>query len=653
MKSRRDKSKSPHEPLERSLGRSKGGFTQDDAVISRYFTSTEDSLPYRPGPELDLSASSNQRCHGMEGVQFPRERCSIKGKALLPLLELPEKPFLGFGSSGFSMSSPVKLRTPLKTPHRATHSPAPLTSPTPSTTYFTWSRSGAVSRGSLPLGSASNLSPRSGLSNECQPHRAPAGHVHAVRHEDVQVECFSGYDDAPGQCEAILSAVEDQARNSAIGPRLGQAQQPISIYARSREPPSENGKEDNGKTLGNVHNQGFSANGSTKTSLAEKTLVASLDVPLVSSHPGRKNTASPKSSDAAFDRTIHQCTETPSRQITNSRYQAAVHSGAEKKGANGKADGKASGYAGAPGHEIQDSPVLLADPTSAFEPSSPPSAPTIQPPPILFSQSGTSLGSSSSMACLSRDLRSYEHKDHRVPLSKIPTPRTCVMRRSPIQGTNAWHGYDNMYERQDIHRYNLSSCSAGNMQRYTPVKTPRSKEFIAREGHFSRPNHGLNPCRRREKMEFQQPEKHSSSTGNPLNQYSENLRGTRSRYINSPAFHNLAANVGDDEDGEPQAYEEHSHDEQFDAADDTRPDLGQKCPLQSRFDVFRRPGVLATQDYPLFEPYFPDSPLPWNQATPSHTPRFRRGFIESSNRPRLDQDEEGQLADFWKPNLLY
>lgn len=647
MKSRRDKPKDPNKPLERSSGRGKGGFTHDDAVISRYFTSTKDSLPHRLGSELDLSPFSKHRCHGREEAQFPQKRCSIKEKTVLPLLELPETPFLGFGSSGFSISSPGKLRTPLKTPRRTTHSPAQLMSSTRSTTYFTWSRSGAVSRGSLPPDSASNLSPRSWLSNESQHHRAPTGHVHAMRHDNVQVECPPGHDDAPRESEAILPGVEDQARISDIGRGIGQVHQPISSFARSDEPPDENRNDDNGKTLKNIHNQEFSANSSTKTSLAEKTLVASLDLPFISCRPSSKNNASLNSFNAAADGLNHRCRETPSRKIINSRYQTAVHSDAKEK----EADGQVWGHAGTPGDGLQDIPVPLADPTSDFGPSSPPSAPTMQPPPTLFNQSRPISGSSSSMAWLKRNPQSYEYELHRVSLPKTPIPRTYLMRQSPLPGANAWHGYDNMYERQEIDGYDLSCGSTGNMQGYTPVKIPESEKLIVPKGRFARSYHGLNPYRCREKLGFQQPEEYSSASGNLLDQYSKNLRGTSYRYINSPACYNLAANVSDKEEGEPQAYDRHSHDERFGAADDARLHLGQKSPLQRRFDFYRRPWDLATQD-PLFEPYVGSSPHTWSQATPSHTPRSRRGFIESSKRPRLDQDES-QLADFWKPNLLY
>ena len=647
LKSGREKPESLHEPLRRSLGRSNGAFAHDDAVISRYFTSNKDCLPHRPGRELDLSTFSKQCGHRREGVQFLKERSPIKEKTVLPLLELPETPFLGFGSSGFSISSPAKLCTPLKTTHRTTRSPVHLTSPTRSTTYYTWSRSGALSQDSFPLDYTSKPSPRSGLNNECQPYCAPAGHAHAVMCEDIQVEDSSGHDDAPRRSEALSLGVDDQARILDIGHEPSQVQQPIRIRRRSKELSNERETDDNGKTLENVCNEEFSAKSSTKTSLAEKTLVASLDMPLVSNNPSLKSTASLKSFDVALDKLIRQCTETPSRQITTSRHETAIHSSAKDK----EPKDQASGQAGTPGHDFQDSSVLTVYPTFAFDPSSPPSASTMRPP-NLSNQSRTSLGSPSSMAWLSRDPRPYEYGTHRVPLSKVPVAKSCVMKQSSTPRKDSWDGCDNMYERQEMHRNNLSNGNVGNMRGYTSVKTLRSEEFVIPEGHFTRPYHGLSPYRRREKMGFQQPGEHGSGSENPLNEYSETLQGVRYRYISSPAFRDLAANFGEEEEGDPQVHEEYSHGEAFDAADDARLDLGQRCP-QYRFDMFKRPEDLATQNHPLFAPDVRANPLPWSLATPSHTPQSRHGFSKSSDRLCPDQDEEDHFSGFWKPNLLY
>lgn len=648
MKSRKEKPEGIYEPLERSLGRRNGGFARDDAVISRYFTLTKDSTSHRLGPELKTSASSEQRRCGRDGFQVPKEKCSINGKALLPLLELPEKPFLGFGSSGFSMSSPAKLHTPLRTPRRAAHSSAHLTSPTRSTTYYTWSRSGALSQGSLSLRSGSKILPRSGLNDESRPHRALAGHTKLARHQDMQVEHPSGHDDVQRQSEATASGAEDQAQILEAGCDPGQAQQPTSMHTGSKEPLIENGRDDDDISLGNVRNQDYSANGSMETSLAEKTLVASLDIPLVSGHSDLKNNFSFKPFDAALDRLIRPGTETPSWRITNTRYENAVHSDTESK----EPKVQVARQDTMPRFEIQDSSVLATNPTSVHSPFFPPLVSTTQPPQILSQQGGRSLGRSLSTAWLSRGPRPHERAAHRVPVSNVPVARTCVIRPCDTPSTNAWHGYDNIYERQEMHRYNLSSGSVGNMRGYTPAETLSTEESIALEGHFTHPYHGLDSRKCAEKVGFQQPEEHIWGSSNPLNEYSENVPRATYQNIDSPVSHDLVANVGED-DRDPHVNEEYSHDERIDVAENARLDLGQTCPLQNRFNVFRRPRDLARQDYPLFEPYVEDNPLLRSQASPSHAVPSRDGFMGSSDRIRLDQDEEGHLAGFWKPNLLY
>lgn len=637
MKSRRDKP----ETLERSLRRRKGGSAVDDSEISRYFTSTKNSLPHRPGPELELSASSEQRCQGRRGV-YPQGRCSTKNTPLLPLLELPETPFLGFGSSG-PMSSPTKLHHPSKAPHSTNQSPHHPTSPTRSTTYYTWSRSGVSSQGSLPSDSAGKTSPRSGLNSECQPHRALAGHAHAVRHQDIYMEHPPDHDDEPRQSEAKASGAEDQARILNAGYRPGQAPQAISIHARSKEPSDQNGKDSNGNSPGDSRDQGFLANSSTP---AHKTLVAGSNVPFVSSYSRRENTTSLKSFDAALNRPTQQSAETPSCRITKIHHETAVHPDAENKNLKVQAAGRGA----LPGYEIHDNSVIAANPTSTIELAYSPSASISQTPQILTNQARTSLTPSSSTAWLSRSPRPYDYRAHRVPVSRVPMSRTCVMGRSEMPAKNAWHAYDNMYERQ-MRRNNVLSGSVGNVRGWTPLETPSLEESIPPDGHFTRPCHALDPYRRCERVGFQPPEEHNSGSSKSWNEYSENLRGATYRYINSPASNDLVANFS--EEGGPHVYEEYSHDGRYDVNGDPRLVLGQKCPLQYCFDALGKSRDLARQDYPSYEPNLEDNPLPWSQHGPSHIARSRHGFIESSNGLRPDQDEEGHLAGFWKPNLLY
>ena len=494
---------------------------------------------------------------------------------------------------------------------------------------------------------ASRTSPRSALNSEDQPNRGLASHACALRDQNIHLEHPSGHDDAPRQSKALASGAEDQARVLNTGCEHGQAPQPIGIHARSMEPPSENGKENGNKTLEDVRYQDFSENGSRKTSLAEKTLVPSLDIPFVPNRPPRENTASLKSYDVGLDTLIRRCTETPSWRITKSRCENAVHSSAK----NREPQVQPARCDTTPISKIQDSFGLTANQASAIGTSFAPSTPIIQPPQIPFDQTGISSRPSSSMAWLDQSQRPYDYGAHRVPVSEVPISRACGMRRSEMPARNAWHGYDNLYERQEMHRYNFPSGSVWNMRGYTPVGTPSSEEFKAPEGYLKRPYHGLDLYRRRGKVGVQQPKEHHSGSSNFLNGYSENLQGATHRNFNSP-IPELVADVGNEESGH-QICEESSHDERFDVSGEVGVDLGQRCPPQYCFNAFGQPTDLARQDHSSFEPYVEDYPAPWNEASPSHTAQSRHGLIDNSNRARLDQDEEGHFAGFWKPNLLY
>lgn len=641
MKSRRDKSQSLHEPLERSLERGKRGFAHDDAQISKYFSSIKDSRPHRLCPEPTVSVSPEQ-CDAREGGRVPIEQYSSRKKPLSPPLELPKTPFLGFGSSGLSMSSPAKVHKPIRTPHRTAHSPHHFTSPMRSTTYYTWSRTGPLSQGSLPLDSARNPSPRSGLNNESPPHRVRADQAHAVRHAGTQVERTSGQDVASRQSAAKSSRAEGQPAILDAGCGLDQAPQPSGIHARSKELPSQNGSNHNGKLPADVRNQEFLANSPTKTTLAGKTFVADLDIPSASSHSRLEKTASLKSFDAALDRLIRKRTETPSWRFSNSNDEIAVQSGPkieEPKDQVADRDIR-------PSYEVQETAVLTANPTCIIEPSFCPSVPITKPCQRPSIQARRSSRPPSSTTWVSRSSRPYKHEAHRVPLSKLRLSKECVMGQAEMQAKHAWHGYDNLFKRQEMPAYQFSNGSVATIRGYTPAETPISDELTASGGHFARPYHGLNSYRGREKVGFQQSEEYSSASSNPLSEHSENLRGEIYRNIKSLASHDLFANVAGGDNGY-QGYEE------SEIASDTRPDVGQQCPLPYCLETSGEPRYLARQDYSIFEPYVEENSLAWIQATPSHTARSRPGFVERSNRLRSDQEEEGHLAGFWKPNLLY
>lgn len=116
--------------------RQKKDKTEDtEAAISRYFTSK--GLSANPGPETAERAD-------LAGVGLlPEDNYDVRGlpSSSLPPVELPDRPFLGFGSSGASLTSPVKPGKYCGTPHGKSRPSSENKSVADSTSYYTWSRS--------------------------------------------------------------------------------------------------------------------------------------------------------------------------------------------------------------------------------------------------------------------------------------------------------------------------------------------------------------------------------------------------------------------------------------------------------------------------------------------------------------------------------
>ena len=106
---------------------------ETEAEISRYFTS-------RRTPTGDAGAFQRHAKHQ------ETQKDSHGHDSTPPFIELPDTPFLGFGSSGGNSMSPVKIVGRLE-PGRDTYQKI-TRSPTHSTSYFTWSQSGAPSQSS-------------------------------------------------------------------------------------------------------------------------------------------------------------------------------------------------------------------------------------------------------------------------------------------------------------------------------------------------------------------------------------------------------------------------------------------------------------------------------------------------------------------------
>jgi len=162
------------QPAER-IKRQKKEKTEDtEAAISRYFTSKCPRA--NPGPGTGRKADSS-------GIDLPRDNSHNVRRppsSSLPPVELPDRPFLGFGSSGASLTSPVKPGKHCATPLRRSRPSLENQSTADSTSYYTWSRSAqSLTRAPTP-------SPRH-RSRSLQIRRASPKPVHVSRLEETSV----------------------------------------------------------------------------------------------------------------------------------------------------------------------------------------------------------------------------------------------------------------------------------------------------------------------------------------------------------------------------------------------------------------------------------------------------------------------------------
>ena len=140
-------------PTEKSKRRKSTQAVDTEAEISRYFTS-------KKPPD---QGRSDRRC---ERKQREFHRRSRNRHSPPDFVDLPGTPFLGFGSCGAASASPAKR---LGSPALRDLERRLARSPTRSTSYLTWSQSGASSQGSsrlekdkvIPMASSRCLNPAS------------------------------------------------------------------------------------------------------------------------------------------------------------------------------------------------------------------------------------------------------------------------------------------------------------------------------------------------------------------------------------------------------------------------------------------------------------------------------------------------------------
>ena len=149
LASRREKSKELSNLAKGRKDKDKAAGDEDE--ISRFFNTGKQVLLERdinlPDKQPIRAARPSHRAHGHAKRTSPG--ISAQRQSSYPSVELPEKPFLGFGKSGATPLPSLELRDPLtKTDHSVAQAELVQHTPGRSTTYYTWSRSGT---GSIPL----------------------------------------------------------------------------------------------------------------------------------------------------------------------------------------------------------------------------------------------------------------------------------------------------------------------------------------------------------------------------------------------------------------------------------------------------------------------------------------------------------------------
>lgn len=223
---RKEKPKNPIHATEKKSRRKRDKNADAEAEISRYFTSKK-SLDYRQQPYEDQPAfESSHPKYRDEGLYRVRET-SKREDPSLSLAGLPEKPFLGFGSSGPPTTSPETRLQMIHKSNRATQSQSRTLSPTRSTTYYTWSKTGGSSPNSDKLHSFRSISAHasSQLVQRVEPlSPRHTNNTNSRKHRNIDQSCPTG--------GASSSINRDAAQNSSDKRLPDQMAQPPGSQSR-------------------------------------------------------------------------------------------------------------------------------------------------------------------------------------------------------------------------------------------------------------------------------------------------------------------------------------------------------------------------------------------------------------------------------------
>ena len=146
LNTRRNKPEDVSEPAGKKRGGKRDKAADNEAELSRYFASTKSRDVGIAVVQDEVHgitiAGPPKRYHNRDGTGIS----TYQGRSAPPPVELPETPFLGFGSVGGSLVSPVRrVESPASPPYQSRAKQGEL-SPARSASYFTWSRTRSPSQ---------------------------------------------------------------------------------------------------------------------------------------------------------------------------------------------------------------------------------------------------------------------------------------------------------------------------------------------------------------------------------------------------------------------------------------------------------------------------------------------------------------------------
>ena len=222
LTSRRDKHKdscgnSSNKPSDKKKLRKSTKAADTEAEYSRYFMSAKTTSG-------DVTTSRLQQC--LQDKRRSRDRESSQ-----PLVDLPERPFLGFGSCGPNTSmSPVK--SPINKLSKSLRHGVSR-SPTPSTSYLSWSQSRGPSHASPPPNRRHYVEPlkTSTLSNRTRTSPARRKSLHMT--QPASPPCVQKI---PSKAQGAASRSPSKAGDvNKVPGQNGESQSIISERPRSKE----------------------------------------------------------------------------------------------------------------------------------------------------------------------------------------------------------------------------------------------------------------------------------------------------------------------------------------------------------------------------------------------------------------------------------